>query len=58
MVPLIQERMKVFSEAAALTGFFFSDKPYDLDADVLLGKRFKNEPRRAIDALDQTILRR
>ena len=47
--------MKVLSEAAALTGFFFSDKPYDLDADVLLGKRFKNQPRRAIDALDQTI---
>jgi glutamyl-tRNA synthetase len=40
IVPLIRERMKLLSEAAGLTSFFFQDRAYDYEAGALLGKRF------------------
>ncbi|HTE83724.1 MAG TPA: glutamate--tRNA ligase [Dehalococcoidia bacterium] len=55
IVPLIQERTKLLSEVAGLTGFFFSHKPYDYDLATLLGKRFAAEPGRAAEALDATL---
>jgi glutamyl-tRNA synthetase len=58
IVPLIQERIKLLSEVAGLTGFFFTSGTYDYDRSILLGKRFANEPERAdalLDASDQAI---
>jgi glutamyl-tRNA synthetase len=55
IVPLIQERIKLLSEVAALSGFFFTSTPYDYDARTLLGKRFATEPALALSLLDATL---
>jgi len=51
IVPLIRERMKLLSEAADLTSFFFHDRAYDYAASVLLGKRFSGESELGAHAL-------
>jgi len=51
IVPLIRERMKLLSEAADLTGFFFRDEAYDYAPEVLLGKRFSGDSDLAARAL-------
>jgi glutamyl-tRNA synthetase len=51
IVPLIRERMKLLSEAAGLTSFFFADGAYDYSVDALLGKRFRGEPALAVRVL-------
>lgn len=51
IAPLIRERMKLLSEAAGLTSFFFSDAPYDYALVTLLGKRFASDRVLAAEAL-------
>lgn len=54
IVPLIQERMKLLSEAKDLTEFFFrEDLTYD--RDLLLGKRFADAPEEAAQALTSVL---
>ncbi len=52
LVPLIRERIKRLDEAAGMTeGFFTDDLPYD--ASELLGKRFREDPQGALEALQK-----
>jgi glutamyl-tRNA synthetase len=55
LAPIIRERMKLLSEAAGLTSFFFRDEPYDYDVKLLLGKRFVNDRELAATALTAVI---
>ncbi|MEX2238210.1 MAG: glutamate--tRNA ligase [Dehalococcoidia bacterium] len=51
IVPLIQTRMEVLTDAYPLTAFFFTQEIL-VTADDLLGKRFRDEPAAAVMALD------
>ncbi|HEY8489938.1 MAG TPA: glutamate--tRNA ligase [Dehalococcoidia bacterium] len=57
MVPLIQERIKLLSEAAELTAFFFTPGVPAYDAALLLGKRFQDRPAEALRALETAVAR-
>jgi len=51
IVPLIQERIKRFDEAADLTDFFFREGELTYPIEDLLDKRFADQPQEAAEAL-------
>lgn len=51
LAPLIRERIKVLSEVTSLVDFFFFTGPLSLEASLLLGKRFRDQPELATEAL-------
>jgi glutamyl-tRNA synthetase len=53
VAPLVQERIKLLSEAAPLTQFFWAEVHPTLDQ--LLGKRFKEEPGTAKALLEKSL---
>lgn len=55
VVPLIQERIKLLSEAAAMADFFFRKGELDYPPETLLGKRFAAAPEEAVAALDAVL---
>ncbi len=55
IVPLIQERIKLLPEAAALTDFFFREGDPHYKLEDLLGKRFADDRAQAADALEAVV---
>ena len=52
IAPLIQERIKLLSEAVALTDFFFLPGPFPYRNRDLMGKGFRDNPSGALAAVD------
>jgi glutamyl-tRNA synthetase len=57
IVPLIQERIKLLSEAVDMAGFFFVEGELEYPLAHLLGKRFAQAPARAVHALETVLAR-
>ncbi|MBI1884762.1 MAG: glutamate--tRNA ligase [Chloroflexi bacterium] len=55
IVPLIQERIKLMSEAVEMAGFFFLDDDLDYPLADLLGRRFADAPAEAAGALEAVL---
>ena len=52
IVPLIQERIKLLSDAVDMADFFFREGELDYPVETLLGKRFADAPAEAARALE------
>jgi glutamyl-tRNA synthetase len=57
VVPLIRERIKLLTEAEEMAGFFFLEGELDYGTELLLGRKFADDPAAASGALE-TVLRR
>jgi glutamyl-tRNA synthetase len=51
IIPLVQERIKRLDEAPELTDFFFRQGELAYPTELLLGKRFVDQPQQAAEAL-------
>ncbi len=56
IVPLVRERVRLLSEARDMMAFFFLPDGLDVDKDLLLGKAFAGEDRRAQSALSAALV--
>ena len=52
ITPLIQERIKLLSDAVQMADFFFTEGDLDYEAETLLGKRYAGDAPGAAAALD------
>ncbi len=57
VAPLIQERIKLLSEAVDMADFFFQEGELDYTLETLLGKKFGDAPARAAAALEAVLTR-
>jgi glutamyl-tRNA synthetase len=55
IAPLIQERIKVLTDVVEMADFFFAVGPLDYEPAALLGKKFADEPAKALDGLQRVI---
>lgn len=57
IVPIIKERIKLLSDIWKIADFFFTDGELDCPPELLMGKKFADDPRRAAQALEQVTAR-
>ncbi len=55
VVPLIQERIRLLSDAGEMAGFFFLDGDLDYTADTLLGKKLAGSPAQGAACLEAVL---
>jgi glutamyl-tRNA synthetase len=56
IVPLVKERIKLLSKAREMVEFLYLPKGFELDADELVGKPFKDDRRRAALLLSEVLV--
>jgi glutamyl-tRNA synthetase len=55
VIPLIQERIKLFSEAPHMADFFFAERDMEYETSTLPGKKLADSPQRAEQAVETVL---